>query len=530
MSQIIKPTPAAPPPPTPFLETLSDNVGTKVNADALGNIQIEGQLNEQTGFFSTVVATTPAPGSHQLMTNPMSAARWVVDGLSTTANPNGTHTTIAAAIASALSGDTILILPKGSPYVEDLTLKAGVNLVGQVGDYGGNVTILGKATFSASGTVNFSNIRFTTNGDYFLHLTGSNPSIVNYNFCYWNCSNHTGILFDSSNAGSVIAAINGGGTLGITGISFWTSSSPGIVDIFYSNFGNAAQSTTENSSSAGIIGIQYSTFANPIKTTGTAAILGGNSAINTNSLNVTGLNIGGSTASDISYFGIASNTASAINIGAGSILNAVNTQITSANTNAITGTGTLVYDIIDFPGTSSTINSTLTLTPRNIAIGRSYASNGTVSLPSYSFISDKTSGIYYASTQVRIANSGGDVIQIGNGFANFQGIANLLALAYGINFQSVIHGTTNLVASNTLYVSCDSSGGAITLNIPTTGLTNGQKFVIKDATGSAAADNITVTTAGGTVTFDGSTSVVMNVNYGSLTIIYNSTTGNYEIN
>jgi len=76
------------------------------------------------------------------------------------------------------------------------------------------------------------------------------------------------------------------------------------------------------------------------------------------------------------------------------------------------------------------------------------------------------------------------------------------------------------------YLSVDSSGGAITVQLPNTAST-GRTFIIKDRTGSAASNNITVTTPGGTVAIDGSTSFVMNTAYEAIEVIFNGT--NYEV-
>ncbi len=52
---------------------------------------------------------------------------------------------------------------------------------------------------------------------------------------------------------------------------------------------------------------------------------------------------------------------------------------------------------------------------------------------------------------------------------------------------------------------------------------SGQVFVIKDVTGTAGANNISLTTVGGIVNIDGSVTQTMNVNYGSLTVFFNGT-------
>ena len=111
--------------------------------------------------------------THALSTNNYGPAKFIVDASAA----NGTHTTIAAALTSASSGDTIFIRP--GTYTENLTLKAGVNLCAfDCDDLTPNVTISGKATFTAAGTVTISGIRLQTNSDFLLAVTGSAASIV----------------------------------------------------------------------------------------------------------------------------------------------------------------------------------------------------------------------------------------------------------------------------------------------------------------------------------------------------------------
>lgn len=82
------------------------------------------------------------------------------------------------------------------------------------------------------------------------------------------------------------------------------------------------------------------------------------------------------------------------------------------------------------------------------------------------------------------------------------------------------------VLSTDDYLSVDCSGGAKTVRLPDAA-TSGRTFVIKDRTGSAATNNITVTTVGGAVNIDGATSFVMNTAYQSISIMGNGTS--YEI-
>ena len=70
-------------------------------------------------------------------------------------------------------------------------------------------------------------------------------------------------------------------------------------------------------------------------------------------------------------------------------------------------------------------------------------------------------------------------------------------------------------------VEVDTSA-ARTIRLPNAPST-GQTFIIKDITGSALANNISLTTVGGAVTIDGATTQTMNVNYGSATVFFNGT-------
>src|ERR1043166_1875682 len=118
-------------------------------------------------------------------TNTFTTAKWIV---SATAS-DGTHTTIATALTSASSGDTIFIRP--GTYTENLTLKAGVNIAAFICDgYTPNVTISGTLTLTTAGTVSISGIRLQTNSAAVLAVTGSAASNVFLINCYLNLTNN----------------------------------------------------------------------------------------------------------------------------------------------------------------------------------------------------------------------------------------------------------------------------------------------------------------------------------------------------
>lgn len=83
-----------------------------------------------------------------------------------------------------------------------------------------------------------------------------------------------------------------------------------------------------------------------------------------------------------------------------------------------------------------------------------------------------------------------------------------------------------VVTADDYYISCDSSSGAIQINLPNAP-TNYRQFIVKDRTGDASSSNITVTTVGGVVLIDGATSQVFTDDYESIEMIFNGTS--YEI-
>jgi hypothetical protein len=77
------------------------------------------------------------------------------------------------------------------------------------------------------------------------------------------------------------------------------------------------------------------------------------------------------------------------------------------------------------------------------------------------------------------------------------------------------------------YISVDCSAGTVTLNFPNSP-TAKQIWIVKDRTGSASTNNISITTPGNTVTFDGQTTYKIISNYGSVELLANATP-TYEV-
>jgi len=260
----------------------------------------------------------------------------------------GTHTTIAAAIASASSGDTIFVRP--ATYTENLTLKAGVNIAAFEGDaFVPNVTIVGKCSYSSAGSTCISNIRLQTNSDFLLEVTGAVASIVTLTNCYLNIANNTAISFASSNAGSLLQLLYCQGNILTTGIAVIAQSCPGEVFFNYTQIGNGGNSTTASTVSAGALAFQNSYFVSPFSTSATGTLFIDASNINTEPTNTITLTCNGTTNHVIAGSKFSAGTASCISVGAGAVVTANLCVLNGSNAHAIDGAGTANYSSLALP-------------------------------------------------------------------------------------------------------------------------------------------------------------------------------------
>lgn len=313
-----------------------------------------------------------------LSTNTFLASTWIVNSNAT----KGTHTTLAGAMASASSGDTILIQ---TSVTENVTLTPGVNITGYAwADVGTpQVSITGTLTMTGAGNVTISNIQLITNSANFLVVSGSANSVVNLFNCYLNSLNNTGISFTSSGTTTGINIYNCLGNIGTTGITcFVSTAATGTIVFFGCDIENSGVSVTASTISAGVLSIQYSKLIFPITTSSTAVFQMSNSILVAQpASNVTILTHGGSGANSVVFLSqLGSGSASCVSIG--STLTMANCVINSTNTNAITGAGTLINAGISFVNTSYKIN-TSTQTVAQLDVGGISFDGGTNLLQNY---------------------------------------------------------------------------------------------------------------------------------------------------
>lgn len=289
--------------------------------------------------------------THALSTNNYGNPRLIV----ATSAANGTHTTLASAMADAVSGDTIAMRDS---VTENVTITPGVNIISLCDGGTLNVpSITGTLTMTGTGTSTVSGLRLVTNSAAIIAVTGSAASILNINNCYLNCSNNTGITFSSSSGSAVINIKDCKGDLGTTGIGLFTHTSAGRMEINYTNITNSGATTTASTCSSGIINLLYTYLTSPVTTSSTSALTWDYSAIDCQGQNVTAATLGGSGVHAVRYSRFNGGTASAVSCGSATPVLEFCT-IQSSNTNAITGAGTLISSLLSFEGTTNAINTT----------------------------------------------------------------------------------------------------------------------------------------------------------------------------
>jgi len=390
-------------------------------------------------------------------------ARFIV--ASSTAGTGANFTTIASAIAAAQGtgiNSTIFIQP--GTYTENITLVPGINLVAfDCDSETPNVTIIGKLTLTAAGTVSISGIRLQTNSDFAIVISGTLASQLQLRNCWLNCTNNTGISITSSSAGAGIELDKCRSELTTTGIALFAISGGGSFGASFSILTNNGASLTASTNSAGAITIRHCSLGIPITTSGTAALESDfNLFIMPTNLKV--LTIGGSGTNILLNSTFSSGSATAISINAATLM--ANCVVSSSNASAIDGSSTLSLSGCQFNGSSSTITTT-TVTPLNSTTGTLNIKGG--------LIEKRTS----------------------------------TAISYTVLVTDVIIGVT-------------TNAAARTITMPNAGLVAGQRWTIKDEAGTAGSVN-NITISGNGANIDGSASYLISNNYGCVDIYTDGT-------
>lgn len=131
---------------------------------------------------------------------------------------------------------------------------------------------------------------------------------------------------------------------------------------------------------------------------------------------------------------------------------------------------------------------------------------------------------------IHVPPTNGNINVLGAGTVDVTGNISTSTLTITVtapNLAVTFVSTSPYVALSTdEWLAVNVSSIPITIELPNAPST-GYVYYIKDYTGNAAVHHITVTTVGGTVTFDGSTSYTMNSNYQEASFLFDGT--NWEI-
>jgi hypothetical protein len=287
----------------------------------------------------------------------------------------GTHTTLTAALAVASSGDSVGIKP-GLTLTENVTVPAGVNIVGSPVGFVNLPQVIGKITVS-SGICNISGLQLTTDGDYAISVTGTGS--VNLTFCFLEGADNT--IIEMTSSGS-LRILDSNLNLNTTGIAYHTQTA-GSIRYRRVSGSNVLNSTTQStSSSASALFLEDGLLPILVSMSDSSLLQTRNFQFGDSSTNSIGLTTADTSTALLRSGTIASGSAAAVSAGAGTTVTIDQITISSTNSNPVTGAGTVVYGLIEFRGTGQGENVT-THTRRPIAVGSISFDGNTNKLQNY---------------------------------------------------------------------------------------------------------------------------------------------------
>jgi len=266
---------------------------------------------------------------------------------------NGSHTTLAGALADATTGQTVFLR---NSVTENVTLPAGVNIAAWQGSSANTPSITGKITFSGAGTSSISGVKLITNSDNVLAVTGTENSIIWLYNCYLSIVDNVVGMICSSSGASVVNLQNCSGDLSSATASYFAFTS-GVLNVFKGYFINSIGSTVVNTFVNANGSMSHTTFNAPISNSTSGSFGTRYSTFAGGGLNSTMLTFA-SGSNNVRNCIVEAGTASAISVGAAATSNIYNTIVNSSNTNAVSGIGQINYSEVLFSGSSSIMNTT----------------------------------------------------------------------------------------------------------------------------------------------------------------------------
>lgn len=365
----------------------------------------------------------------------------------------------------------------------------------------GNLTVLGSLT----GNV-------TVSGSSFAQIidTGLTP----YGFIYPGYSGLTGGLFVST-----AAATNGQILIGSTGFAPVAGTITGTANqvIVTNGPGTITLSAPQSLSST-----STPTFTNcnlSDLTTNGVLYAGASGAITSTAAMINGQILIGSTSAT-PVLGTITGTANEVIVtnGAGTIT--LSTPQAIAITSSVTfgsiTNSSLTQNGFMYAGNGGLEKTTSAATNGQILIG------STGSAPVAASITPGTAiSVTNAAGSITINNTGVTALSGGTDINVSSATGNVTVSTVGqFATTTVTTNSSSLSATNT-YVGVNFAG-AVTINLPSgSSVVQGKYMLIKDESGNASTNNITVL-ANGTDKIDGQSSAILALNYGSITVIWNT--------
>lgn len=281
-----------------------------------------------------------------------------------------------------------------------------------------------------------------------------------------------------------------------------------------------------------------------------------NITISTASVNISIIGTGGKSSYTAGINGNPVYTGSFTNSGTGTIIfNNLDFSSTATITNSSTG---VIYlnqcscnaTIVNSNGSLNANNSSfgthaITLSGGTITAFQCFLSGSTIT-----FSNAGSLGLYFCQMSGSLAGTTSSSLSFNNCYLPF--LANSMTGGSFLNFNcsfgpydyygnaNITYKMNNTTAGNTFqatrtaisyvvvvnqdyYIGVTDTSAPRTITLPQTGLIKNQSFIIKDESGAAGTNNISVVVAGGAKTIDGVASYPINNNYGSIQVIYDGT-------
>ena len=178
------------------------------------------------------------------------------------------------------------------------------------------------------------------------------------------------------------------------------------------------------------------------------------------------------------------------------------------------GTGTMKGVVIQAGGSTGNLmefQSTAGNVFANFTSGGLFRGpTGTAGAPTFSFTQDGSTGFYRPSgvaNTVRFSTAANDRMQIDTNRTTFM---------HGMQFKRTAATLNYTIATNDYLIAYTALAAPRTVTLPTAVGVENQQYIIKDESGNAGTNNITVATTS-SQTIDGASTKVINSNYGSYT-------------